>query len=90
MPGNRPIATAANLNPGQIYRVKAAFTDYDGIRHPVGETWRFIRKSFLPYEDGLTLEVEQAGQQRLIRLQWRPEAQQEIIEGFARYVEAQR
>ena len=83
-----PNFTAANLLPGQVYRVKAAFIDYDGSVHHIGETWRFVSKSFLPYEDGLTLTVVQDGRQELIRLQWRPEAQAEIIEGFSGYVEA--
>ena len=88
MPQSPPIATAANLVPGQIYRVTAPFTDYDGMTHPVGETWRFVSKNFLPYEDGLTLEVEQDGHRQVIRLQWRPESQEEIIKGFAGYVTA--
>lgn len=88
MPQTPPISTAANLVPGQVYRVTAPFTDYDGMTHPVGETWRFVSKSFLPYEDGLTLTVEQDGQRQGIRLQWRPETQAEIIERFAEYVTA--
>jgi hypothetical protein len=58
------------------------------MTHPVGETWRYVSKSFLPYEDGLTLMVEQDGQPQVIRLQWRPEAQAEIIERFAEHVTA--
>lgn len=88
MDQNQHITTATSLIPGQVYRVKAAFIDYDGIVHHIGETWRFVGKNFLPYEDGLTLEVEQDGQRQVIRLQWRPEAQEGIIKGFAGFVEA--
>ena len=77
---------ASDLSPGQTYRVIAAFKDYDGITHPVGESWRFVRQSFLPYEDGLTLHVESAGQASSFRLQWRTESQAEIIDNFSDFV----
>ncbi|MEW6401359.1 MAG: DUF3601 domain-containing protein [Chloroflexota bacterium] len=78
--------TAADLVPGQTYRVLAAFKDYDGMLHPIGETWRFVQKNFLPYEDGLTLFVERDGQHVSIRLQWRDEAQGQIIDNFSDFV----
>jgi len=78
---------AIHLVPGQTYQVTTAFKDYDRVTHPVGERWRFIKKSFLPYEDGLTLFVEQNGQDRSFRLQWRAEAQAQIIDNFADFVE---
>lgn len=78
---------AADLVPGQHYRVIVAFKDYDGMDHPVGESWRFVRKSFLPYEDGLTLYIEEDGRASSIRLQWRPETQAEIIDSFSDHVE---
>jgi hypothetical protein len=87
MPLIAPIFTAASLLPGRSYRVKAAFMDYDGILHPAGETWRFIQKNFLPYEDGLTLTLEYNGQPRQVRLQWLPAAQAQIIDHFSDYVE---
>ena len=31
--------SASDLSPGQSYQVIAAFKDYDGITHPVGEYW---------------------------------------------------
>ena len=79
--------TAADLIPGQIYSVIQTFEDYDGITHPIGEQWRFIEKNFLPYEDGLTLFIEQNGQKVSMRLQWREETQGEIIDRFCEYVE---
>jgi hypothetical protein len=79
--------TASTLIPGRTYRVILPFNDYDGQLHSPGETWRFTHKNFLPYEDGLTLFIEQNGQQHLLRLQWRAETQAEIIDNFSHYVE---
>ncbi len=81
-----PKFTAADLVPGKTYHVMTAFKDYDGITHPVGESWRFMKKGFLPAEDGLTLIVDKAGQEVWIRLQWRAEAQAEIIDNFSSFV----
>lgn len=78
--------TAAELVPGQAYRVLQAFTDYDRVTHPVGETWRFIEKSFLPYEDGLSLFIERNQQKTSFRLQWRAESQAQIIDNFSDFV----
>lgn len=77
---------ATDLVPGQTYRVTVAFSDYDGVIHPVGEAWRFITTTFLPYEDGLTVFVEQDGQARSFRLQWRAESQGHIIDTFFDFV----
>ncbi len=77
---------AADLMPGQIYQVLKTFVDYDGIAHPAGERWRFVKKSFLPYEDGLSLFVESDGRTIQIRLQWRPETQSQIIDNFSDFV----
>lgn len=87
MPSPQRKFTAAELVPGQTYRVRKAFTDYDGIVHRLGETWRFIGKNFLPYEDGLTLHIETRNESRTIRLQWREEAQGGTIDTFSDFVE---
>ncbi len=79
--------TAAELLPGRIYTVITAFQDYDRILHPVGERWCYVGKSFLPYEDGLTLFVEKDGQSSTIRLQWREESQGQIVDRFSDFVE---
>ena len=79
--------TAADLVPGKTYTVFTAFEDYDGITHRIGEHWRFVEKNFLPYEDGLTLIVERNGQTAPFRLQWREEAQGQIIDNFSDFVE---
>ncbi len=81
--------TASDLLPGRTYQVIASFKDYSGTTHPVGESWRFVEKHFLPYEDGLTLIVEKDGQSVWIQLQWRPESQGEIIDNFSDYVQPQ-
>lgn len=79
--------TAADLTPGKKYRVLAAFVDYDGIPHPIGETWYFLSKNFLPYDDGLTLNVERNKRQVAFRLQWRAETQGRVIDHFSDFVE---
>ena len=78
--------TAAELVPGQTYRVIKTFVDYDGAVHPVNESWRFVEKNFLPYEDGLSLFVERNQQNVSFRLQWREEAQSQIIDNFSDFV----
>ncbi len=79
--------TAANLVVGKVYRVVAAFQDYDGKTHEVGESWRFIGQNFVPYEDGLTLFLEKEGVPVHLRLQWRRETQASVIDGFSDFVE---
>lgn len=79
--------TAADLRPGKRYCVIRDFKDYDGVLHLAGECWRFLAKNFLPYEDGLTLVIEQDGKQSSIRLQWREETQGYLIERFSDFVE---
>ncbi|MGK9230831.1 DUF3601 domain-containing protein [Inquilinus limosus] len=66
-----------HLVKGRRYEVVREFVDFDGIRHPAGESWTYIGHSFLPYEDGLTLLVRPG---EAIRLQWRPESQGAIID----------
>ncbi len=36
----KPKFIAADLTTGKKYRLVAAFVDYDGIPHPIGESWR--------------------------------------------------
>lgn len=79
--------SAAELVPGKLYRVIQPFTDYDQKLHPVGERWRFTSKNFVPYDDGLTLFIEQDGQNIWIRLQWRDETQGQLVDNFSDYVE---
>ena len=78
--------TAFELWPQAKYRVVTAFVDYDNIKHEVGERWTFLRKAFLPYEDGLSLFVEQDGQEVHIRLQSRNDAQGHIVGAFSDFV----
>ena len=76
------------LTPGQEYVVVKPFIDYDGIVHGVGEIWTYRGTNFLPYEDGLTLHVLINDKAEVYRLQWRKDAQAEIIENFNDYIEA--
>ena len=79
--------SAVQLTPGKSYRVIAEFRDYDGRSHPVGETWTYTGHEFLPYEDGLTMRILQNEAKSFIRLQWREEAQGDIIRNFSDFVE---
>ena len=82
-----PRTSFQHLKSGETYRVVEAFTDYDRRVHPVGETWCFEGHSFLPYDDGLSLFVQIDGNRRQIRMQWRPEEQEPIIDALERYVQ---
>jgi hypothetical protein len=89
MPPTLPPFNANSLVPGQVYQVVVEFQDYTGQTHPAGETWRYVGKNFLPYEDGLTLWVEElGGPRRALQLQWRAETQAQIIDRFSEYVQA--
>ncbi len=75
------------LRPDAVYEVVEEFEDYDGQRHPTGETWRYLGSSFLPYEDGACLFVSVDGRpKQCIRLQWREATQGRVLERFARHV----
>jgi hypothetical protein len=78
--------TTADLEPGKTYRVVVAFEDYDTLLHSVRESWRFVSKNFLPYDDGLTLYVERDGCTVPFRLQWRSEKKAHIISNFSDFV----
>ena len=82
---NQPKFSAFSLRPNATYCVTAAFVDFDGQTHPVGERWRFLRKNFLPYDDGLSLFVD-VGREIQIRLQCREEEQGGIVDAFSDYV----
>lgn len=75
-----------HLAPGHDYVVIRAFTDHDGDVHPVGERWTYRGKSFLPYEDGLSLFVVIGGVDHQIRMQWRAEEQGPIIDALTDYL----
>ena len=47
-----------------------------------------LRTSLLPYDDGLSIFVEdEPGQQRQIRMQWRDEAQGPVIDNLKDYLQ---
>jgi len=79
--------TAVEMIRGKTYRVIVEFTDYDGLTHSVGESWRFSGHNFLPYEDGFTLHIEWAGKNSVFRMQWTPQSQGEIVGNFSDFVE---
>jgi hypothetical protein len=79
--------SAFELIQGRVYQVITDFIDYDGLPHKVGESWRFIGKDFLPYDDGLTLYIERAGKNSALRMQCSSEFQGDIVSSFSDFVE---
>ena len=78
-----------HLVPGRRYVVAHAFTDYDQRLHPAGERWTFLKASFVPYYDGLTLDVQPpTGSVWHLRLEWLPGGQGEIIDNLEHYLVA--
>lgn len=76
-----------HLKPGARCVVSAAFRDYDGDLHAMGESWVFLGHSFLPHDDGLSLLVSLDHLSEWhIRLQWRPEEQANIIDNLDSYI----
>ena len=75
-----------HLEAGERYRVARPFLDYDGCHYPAGDVVEFIGASFLPYDDGLSLFVIHRGREEQIRLQLRPEEQQDMVEGLQCYL----
>jgi hypothetical protein len=55
------------LKKGRTYQVTKPFSDYDGIQHPVGETWVFKETNYNAYHSGLTLHVWQKGLDEVYR-----------------------
>nr|WP_165388510.1 DUF3601 domain-containing protein [Sphingomonas populi] len=75
------------LQPDRRYTVVREFTDFDGVLHPRGESWRFLTYSFLPYDDGLSLFVSLDDESEWhVRLQDRPEQQGGIVSNLASYL----
>lgn len=76
-----------HLRIGERYEVATEFSDYDGMLHPVGESWLFRGHGFLPYEDGLSLFVSpDDATLRHVRLHWTTEDQGEIIDRLDLYI----
>ena len=82
----RQTFSAFELRPLRTYRVVSRFLDYDKVAHEVGERWTFLRKAFLPYEDGLSLFVMVSGREIHIRLQCREDEQGPIANSFSDFV----
>ena len=78
--------SAFELKEGNLYRVKVSFIDHEQCVHPVGESWRYGGRDFVPYHAGLSLNVVDTSGPRSILLQDYPEAQGEIVSHFSDYV----
>jgi len=74
------------LKAGSTYKVIKSFFDYDNNLYEIGDTFTFNKCHFVPYENGLSLFCTYKGREKQIRLQVRPEAQQEIAHNLEEYV----
>ncbi|KQM87286.1 hypothetical protein ASE67_06055 [Sphingomonas sp. Leaf23] len=69
------------LRPGRLHRVIRAFVDLDGLLHPVGETWTFLRCEAFLQEEGISWIVAMPdGSELQIRLQRRPYDEHGVLE----------
>lgn len=75
-----------HLKTGLNYRVAKQFRDYDNILYSEGEIIKFYGSSFLSYDDGLSLFCLYKRKETQIRLQLRPEEQQEIAHNLEYYL----
>lgn len=80
------MAAFQGLEPGREHVVVREFTDFDGRVHPVGERWVFLRHTFLPYDDGLTLMVRSGGADWWIRMWWDERGQGAVVNRLWEYV----
>jgi hypothetical protein len=76
-----PVVTIYTLIPGVVYVVRQPFSDYYGNAFREHERLRFRTRSFVPYHGGHTLEFEERP------MYLHEEANADVIEGFARFVE---
>jgi hypothetical protein len=74
------------LQTGKKYQVIQEFIDYDKDIHQVGEEWVFAGYNFLPYDDGLSLFVENGAGEWHVRMQLRDNQQNEIDLNLGKYI----
>lgn len=75
-----------HLKAGEEYLVVKSFRDYDNYSYEEGNVVEFIGSNFVPYDDGLSLFFVYQGREKQIRLQVRPEEQQEIAHNINKYL----
>lgn len=74
---------------GQKYRVTRAFTDADGVLHPVGEEWTFTASKFSRFEDEYVISVQfELGGVVSFGLICQEDRQYGVIRNFSEYVMA--
>lgn len=78
-----PPAYHQQMTAGREYMIVRSFTDFDGAQRSAGERWVFKGYDFLPHDDGLTLFTDPGPG---VRLQWRPEAQGDVIDNLGDYI----
>jgi len=75
-----------HLIPGKRDSIIETFGDNDGKIHPPGGIYTLTGSGFLSYGDGLTLRFRQTSEPEAMCLQWREEAQMEIIKSLEDYL----
>ena len=75
-----------HLRAGRKYSIVKSFRDYDNYQYEEGNIIEFIGSNFVPYEDGLSLFCIYKDREKQIRLQLRPEEQQEIASNLKEYL----
>ena len=75
-----------HLMSGKKYAISKSFRDYDNYPYEEGNVIEFIGSNFVPYEDGLSLFCIYKDREKQIRLQVRPEAQEEIAHNLKEYL----
>jgi Domain of unknown function (DUF3601). len=76
----------SHLIAGRKYTISKSFRDYDNYPYEQGNVIEFIGSNFVPYEDGLSLFCIYKDREKQIRLQIRPEEQEEIAHNIQDYL----
>ncbi|MBM4041404.1 MAG: DUF3601 domain-containing protein [Planctomycetes bacterium] len=77
------------LSAGNWYRVRREFTDAEGDRHPVGETWRFVGTAYMHYDDVRCFCVSLDGEgEWWFHLMGDPAAQGAVLRDLDQFIEA--
>jgi hypothetical protein len=86
MDNNDLVKEYGHLKAGQKYTIVKTFRDYNNYPYEKSKIIEFIGSNFVPYEDGLSLFCIYNGSEHQIRLQLRPESQEEIVNNLEQYM----
>jgi hypothetical protein len=80
----------SSLTSGETYIVIKEFTDYDGVKHPVGEKFEFDVYDYFPHDAGYTIYVRMDGKDKAIRLGNHEKRQAHVVRALGKYVKTLR